>query len=92
MAEYTKRMGEVGKIGSSTQAKALAPVVDPKCPRCAEPLVKMECPPGMSIATWCYRRAGDFHCPNCAKLQADGRLSLKARTMWFESFFRKKMK
>ena len=63
------------------------PVVDPECPRCSSKLERLTCPPGMSIATWSFRRAGDFHCPNCTKLQAAGRLSWKARTAWFESFF-----
>ena len=63
------------------------PVVDPACPRCSTVLERLTCPPGMSIATWCFRRGGDFRCPNCAKLQAEGRLHRKARTAWFESFF-----
>jgi hypothetical protein len=92
--EYLKRCDRIerGLIAPNGEMKALAPVIDPKCPRCAEALVKLECPPGFSMATWCWMRPGDFACPNCVKLQEAGRLSFKAKTEWFASFFRKQAK
>jgi uncharacterized protein with PIN domain len=66
------------------------PVVDPKCPRCSTPLERLTCPPGMSIASWCFHRAGDFRCPTCTKLQGQGKLHRKARVAWYESYFWRK--
>ena len=66
------------------------PVVDPTCPRCSTLLERLTCPPGMSIASWCFRRAGDFSCPTCTKLQAQGKLHRKARVAWYESYFWRK--
>jgi hypothetical protein len=67
------------------------PVVDPACPRCSTLLERLTCPPGMSIASWCFHRPGDFQCPNCVKLKAQGRLHVKARTAWLESYFWRKV-
>jgi hypothetical protein len=41
----------------------------------------------MSIASWCFHRAGDFRCPTCTKLQSQGKLHRKARVAWYESYF-----
>ena len=61
------------------------PVVDPTCPRCSTLLERLTCPPRMSIASWCFHRAGDFSCPTCTKLQGQGKLHRKARVAWYES-------
>lgn len=66
------------------------PVVDPTCPRCSTLLERLTCPQGMSIASWCFHRAGDFCCPTCVKLKSQGRLHPKARVAWYEAYFWRK--
>ena len=63
--------------------------VDPVCPRCAEPLQKLQCPQGMSIASWCFHRRGDYSCSSCVRLQNAGKLSRKAKTSWYNAYLAK---
>ena len=62
---------------------------DPTCPRCATPLEKLQCPPGMSIASWCFHRRGDYSCPSCVRLQSLGKLHPKAKTAWYTAYLAK---
>jgi hypothetical protein len=62
---------------------------DQTCPRCASPLEKLQCPPGMSIASWCFRRRGDYSCPSCVRLQFLGKLHPKAKTAWYTAYLAK---
>ena len=62
---------------------------DPTCPRCSSPLEKLQCPPGMSIASWCFHRRGDYSCPSCVRLQNSGKLHIKAKTAWYTAYLAK---
>jgi hypothetical protein len=62
---------------------------DPVCPRCAAPLEKLQCPQGMSIASWCFHRRGDYSCPSCVRLQNSGKLHIKAKTAWYTAYLAK---
>ena len=63
--------------------------VDPVCPRCAAPLEELQCPLGMSIASWCFHRRGDYSCPSCVRLQNSGKLHIKAKTAWYTAYLAK---
>ena len=62
---------------------------DPTCPRCEAPLEKLQCPQGMSIASWCFHRRGDYSCPSCVRLQSLGKLHPKAKTASYTAYLAK---
>jgi hypothetical protein len=77
-------------ISANGEMKMGPPIVDPACPRCADTLRKLVCPTGMSIASWCFHRLGDFCCDRCLQLQQAGKLHPKAKVCWFEYYFQKR--
>jgi predicted RNA-binding Zn-ribbon protein involved in translation (DUF1610 family) len=92
LVEHGRRMKRIEKGLSPNPEIYREPVIDPKCPRCGEVLAKLVAPRG-SRYPWVHTEGReDFRCSNCVKLQEAGRLSWKARTAWYASFFRKQAK